>query len=142
MRWPAAPGHESNTGFARQGIPGRFHLDLLTYRNPLTYADWYMNSIATSCGVCGRPPDRYVPTAEGNNEIHEHNVHAVAAWCDDLLAVDEYKRPDWLRRERLEAGDRYHDLNRSRCKVEVDATLEALIKRDNPGWQAPVFSDP
>ncbi|ODU22196.1 MAG: hypothetical protein ABS80_17185 [Pseudonocardia sp. SCN 72-51] len=139
MRWPAAPDRGENTPFARQGIPGRLHRDLLTYRSPVTYADWYFDSVPSACGVCGRPPDRYTPTPEGNNEIHEHNVHAAAALCEDLLQVDADKRADWLNNERLEAADHYRDLDRSQARVDIDPTLVALIRRDNPGWSAPVL---
>lgn len=137
MRWPAAPGDE-NTGFARGGVPGRFHLDLLTYRNPLTYGDWYFDSVPSSCRICGKQPHKYVPHPQAHNEIHEHNVHGAAAWCQELLQVHVDKRLDWLSRERVEAADRYHELNHSRAAVIIDPTLVALVKRDNPGWRAPV----
>ncbi|MBN7413094.1 hypothetical protein [Mycobacteroides abscessus] len=136
MRWPAAPGDE-NKGFARGGVPGRFHLDLLTYRSPITYGDWYLDSVPSSCHICGKQPHDYVPHPEAYNKIHEHNVHAAAAWCEELLEVHADKRLDWLSRERVEAADRYHELNHSRAAVIIDPTLVALVRRDNPGWRAP-----
>ncbi|TDZ98558.1 hypothetical protein CCUG60885_00428 [Mycobacteroides salmoniphilum] len=138
MRWPAAPEHDSNTPRARAGVPGRFHLDLLTYRNPLTYADWYLDSVPSSCRVCGKQPHRYTPTPDGNSQIHEHNVHAATAWCEELLEVHEDKRLDWLSTERIDAADRYRELDGSNAEVRIDPTLVALIRRDNPGWRAPV----
>lgn len=140
MRWPAAPGRTSNAGFARGGVPGRFHRDLLTYRSPLTYGDWYLDSVPSSCRICGKQPYEYVPRPEAYHQIHEHNVHAATSWCAELLDVDGASRLDWLNRERVEAADRYHELSHSRADVIIDPTLVALVRRDNPGWRAPIAS--
>src|SRR5258708_3126253 len=87
MRWPASPGNPSNTPFARGYVPGRFHRDLLTYRSPVVLAHWYIDSVPSACIVCGRPPTRYNPSQEGDNEILAHNVHAVVRLCDNVLSV-------------------------------------------------------
>lgn len=137
MRWPAGPGNPSNTPFARAFVPGRFHRDLLTYRSPVVFAHWYLNSVPAACTVCGRPPVRYIPSPEGNNEILAHNVHAVADLCRDVLFLPADQRPGWLSAERIEAAENYRELDRSQAHVHLDPTLVALIRRDQPSWTAP-----
>lgn len=141
MRWPASPGNPSNTPRAVGFVPGRFHRDLLTYRSPVVFADWYIDSVPSACAVCGRPPTRYTPSEEGHNEISAHNVHAVASLCGDVLSLAEDQRHEWLSAERIEAADSYRDLQGSESAVQIDPTLAALIRRDQPRWTAPVPAD-
>ncbi|KIU17676.1 hypothetical protein [Mycolicibacterium llatzerense] len=137
MRWPARPGTTSNTAFARGYVPGRFHRDLLTYRSPVVYGHWYIDSVPTACVVCGNPPDRYVPSEQGTQDIIGHNVHAVAQLCADLLSVPSLDRHQWLSSVRVEAAESYRDLDQAQIAAPIDRTLVALIRRDRPGWMAP-----
>ncbi|MHC9295307.1 hypothetical protein ACRCUN_22825 [Mycobacterium sp. LTG2003] len=142
MRWPAAPGTSSNNGFAIGHVPGCFHRDLLTYRSPVVYGHWYLDSVPSACAVCGLPPTKYLPSEDDKNRILAHNVHAAAYLCAELMLLEPDERHAWLSSERTEAADRYRELDRSQREVDIDRTLVALIRRDLPGWTAPAWAEP
>ncbi|WP_016890719.1 hypothetical protein [Mycobacteroides abscessus] len=133
MRWPAAPGNDSNAGFAMQGIPGVFNRDLFAYRSPPVYAHWYYDLVPAACSVCGRPPHRYNPSPQDKDAITAHNVHAAAYLCATLLRIPHNERRAWLQTERIEAATLHRELR----SAQADKTLIALINRDNPGWRMP-----
>lgn len=142
MRWPETPGNAPNKGFAVGFRPGCFHRDLLTYRSPVVYGHWYLDSVPSACVVCGRPPTRHFPSEDDKNRILAHNVHAAARLCAEVMSLEPDQRHAWLSSERTEAADRYRELDRSQSEVDIDRTLVALIRRDLPGWTAPAWAEP
>jgi hypothetical protein len=134
VRWPSPPGTKSNGGGAKDFIPGVLDRDLLTYHSSSVYADWYIDMVSAACGTCGRHPESYNSSPSDKDAVDEHNVHAAAGLCADLLSVPADQRDEWLMLERIEAASRYRDLNNEGTKVTLDRTLSALIQRDCPGW--------
>jgi hypothetical protein len=134
VRWPSPPGNGSNGKGAKDFIPGLLDRDLLEYRSPSVYADWYSDSVSAACGVCGRHPENYNSSPADKDAIDEHNVHAAARLCADLLTVPSAERDRWLMLERIEAASLHQELNSGGTAVTIDRTLMALIQRDSPGW--------
>ena len=130
-RWPQRPG-DSGGPPARNYIPGLFLRDLLEYRSPDFYADWYADSPSPWCKLCERRLDVFEPSDADKRQIIEHNMHAVHRLGAELLCVDPANRSAWLREVRLAALGAHGNLTSEETSVRADKTLRYLCEMDDP----------
>jgi len=130
-RWPQPPG-DCGGPPARNFLPGLFLRDLLEFRSPDFYADWYADSPSPWCTLCGRCLDVFEPDDIDKRRIIEHNLHAIHSFAEDLLRVPANDRPAWLRDARLAALDAHGALTSRATPVRADPTLRYLCEMDDP----------
>lgn len=133
LRWPSQPG-ASNGGFnARDFVPGIFNRELLSFRSPSVFADWYVNALSPVCAVCGRAVDRYSASDADKQAILVHNVHASVDFAIELLNQPEAARAGWLNSERIAAFVAHSWLSRTGASsLQADRTLRNLCEIDDP----------
>jgi hypothetical protein len=131
-RWPDRPGDKGGGVNAAGYLPGLFLVDLLEFRSPMIYADWYANAPSPSCRRCDRALDLFEPTDSDKEAIITHNLHEISDLAADLLARDPAERPGWLNRLRVESFEAHRRLNGMGAEVAADKTLLHLCSMDDP----------
>ena len=130
-RWPQRPG-DSGGPLARNFLPGLFLRELLEFRSPDFYADWFADSPSPSCELCARTLDAFEPTAEDKQCIIQHNLHAIQEIVTALLSVPAIDRIAWIRDVRLAALEAHASLTSQATPVQADSTLRFLCEMDDP----------
>jgi len=131
-RWPRRPGDSGGGPLARNFLPGLFLRDLLEFRSPDFYSDWYADSPSPSCTVCERRLDAFEPNDADKQRIIEHNLHAIHCLAADLLGIPAADRPAWLGNARLAALEAHGSLTSQATPVRADPTLRYLCEMDDP----------
>jgi hypothetical protein len=131
-RWPDRPGENRFPLRSTDGLPGLFVRDLLEFRSPGTYADWYADSPSPFCRTCNRQLDRFDATDTERQAIVKHNLHAIRDFALELVAEPLADRQAWLARQRAEALHRHQQLTREAAST-ADRTLQNLCSLDRRG---------
>jgi hypothetical protein len=129
-RMERRPGDPGGGRRSADYLPGTWVRPLMAMRSPSIYADWYANSPTPTCPRCRRPLESYQPIASDKTLLITHNLHGIADFAGEIMAVPAADRPAWLNAERVEAFLRHGLLTGS--SISADMTLRRLCELDDP----------
>lgn len=127
LRQPRRPGDGGPR--AIQGVPGYFLRPLWEYRSPDKYKEWFANSIAPSCELCGgRAATDFDSSPADRAAIAAHNMHATLAVADEIDSAGDAQA--WLAADRKRALDEHHIRWPYSSNDLADKLLKALCELD------------
>lgn len=133
LRHPRRPQDSGGGPLAQGWLPGLFLSELLEFRSPSTYADWYINSPSPRCHTCSRQLDLFSNSHADKASILLHNVHAWLDWTTEMRRRQGLgRRQGLLVQDRLDALDRHVLLHRRAPRHGADPLLRSLARLDDP----------